>query len=379
MTRFFSRPALFPAAFAMMLATAGACGAQTMTPADIAPALVRQDMIAGAYEVVHSPKLGAVFVAGSSPSGKGVGVIHVLDAGDLHPLRQIQVPYRAFALALDHESGRLYVGHTFDGALSVIDARSGQILDLVQLGEKDAEGRTEHTRMIEVDSARHRAFVTNPSREGVVWLVDTETGDLLKRVDGAGLWSAGAALDTQAGRFYSSGGGAEEIVIFDARTGERVGTFSTGDAAPEGEDSAHFFVNLSIDVAGRRLFAADSNSAQVYVFDLDTGAVAGKIPVGPGTLDVAFNPARAEVYATYRGATRDDDTKSGGLVVIDANALTVLRQIPLDGHPNSVEVTEDGQALFMTLKAPRSDTHPAWREGGQDSLLRFDLETLLPG
>lgn len=346
-----------------------------MTATEFAPAVIRTDSIPGAYEIVHWPEAGLVFVASSPSFDDGAaGFIHVLDAGDLYPIRRIQLPRRPFALALDRSAGRLYAGNTLDGSLTVIDARGGQILDTIQLGQPSDEG-FEHVRMIVLDEERGLGFVTSPGEKGAAWIVDTRAGKLAHRIDG-GLWTSGAAHDAGAGRFYASGGGIEEISVIDA-DGARVGAISTGDTTEEGGDaSRHFFVNLAIDPETQRLFAADANTGTLYVFDIATGKALAQVPVGPGTLDVAYSPARAEVYVTWRGVTREEKAGTGGLTVIDAGDYSVKRRIPLASHPNSIEVSADGQTLFLTVRAPRDKEHPDYREGALDSVVRIDLARL---
>ncbi|MEF9600933.1 hypothetical protein O4J55_00895 [Paracoccus sp. PXZ] len=347
-----------------------------LTAAELAPAVIRTDSIPGAYEVVHWAGEGLVFVASTPSFDKGTaGFIHVLDATDLRPIRQIQLPRRPFALALDRSTGRLYAGNTLDGSLTVIDARGGQVLDTIQLGQPEGEG-FEHTRMIVLDEEKGLAFVTSPGQKGVTWIVDTKAGKLAHRIEG-GLWTAGAAYDGGAGRFYASGGGIEEIAVIDTVGGARIGAFSTGDTTEEGaEASQHFFVNLAIDVEGQRLFAADANKGVLYVFDIASGKVVAQIPVGTGALDVAYNPARSEIYATWRGVEREAKTGTGGLLVIDAQGYAVKQRIPLPTHPNSLEVGEDGRTLFLTVKAPHDKEHPDYREGALDSVVRVDMERL---
>lgn len=348
------------------------------TPLYAQDAITVQDTVKGAYEIVHSAELGQVFVAASPAFGDGTaGYIHVLDDTDLRPIRQIQLARRAFGLALDHTTDRLYVGHTMDGALGVIDAKDGLLIDTIQLGQPDAEGKPEHTRMIALDEARGRAFITSPTGEGIVWIVDTKTNHLLHRIDNAGLWAAGAAYDPDAGRFYSSGGGIEEISVFDADSGDRIAGISTGDTTqPDKASSAHFFVNLAIDIEGQRLFAADASTASVYGFDIASGEVLARIPIGAGTLDVAFNKERREIYATYRGATREEPNGSGGLMIINADDYSVKHMLPLTPHPNSLEVAEGGKLLYVTVKSPYEKTHPDYIDGAMDKVVRIDLEAL---
>jgi len=207
-----------------------------LTAAQIAPALIRTDAVLGAYEVAHWAEEGMLFVA-SSPSFDGdvPGYVHVFDASDLRPIRRVQLPRRAFALALDRSTGQLYAGNTLDGSLTVIDAKGGTILDTIQLGQPEDKG-FEHVRMIVLDEQRGLAFVTGPGQKGVTWIVDTKARKMLHRID-TGLWTAGAAYDAGAGRLYVSGGGIEEISVIDVASGQRVGGLSTGDTSEEGGDA----------------------------------------------------------------------------------------------------------------------------------------------
>lgn len=352
-------------------------GSTPLTASEIAPALTRTDSIPGAYEVLHWAEEGLVFVASTPAFTEGTaGFVHVLRAEDLSPVRRIQLPRRPFALALDRSTGRLYAGNTLDGSLTVLDAKGGQILDVIQLGLKDEEGGYEHTRMVRLDEEKGLAFVTSPGRKGVIWIVDIKEGKLLHRIE-SGLWTAGGAYDALAGRFYGSGGGIEEISVVDAASGARTGAIVTGDTTDADPDaSKHFFVNLDIDREGQRLFAADANTGSLYVFDIESGKVIATTPVGPGTLDVAYNAVRQQIYLTYRGVTREESTGTGGVVVIDAKDYTVTRNLPLPVHPNSLNVSEDGETLFVTVKAPHSDKHPAYREGAEDSVVSIKLDAL---
>lgn len=369
---------------ALLISTTAPLAADTAptpaSPAEYAAAALRQDVTAGIYEVLDAPELGVLFVASTPSFDKGKpGAVHALDRNDLSLKRTIQLPRRAFALGMDHQTGRLYVGNTLDGALTVIDAKSGVPVGLIQLGKPQEKG-FEHTRMIEVDQKTGHVFVSGPSDTGTVWVVDGRKGELLTRIDNAGKWAAGLAQDPDNGRVYVSGGGVQEIGIIDSQNNTRIDSIATGDTAKDGdEESAHFFVNLAIDPKGQRLFAADANSGQLYVFDLSTGKVTGTVATGKGTLDVNYNPARAEIYVTRRGVTREDPTGSGGLMVLDADSLAVKRDLSLPVHPNTVETSADGKTLFVSVKAPHSDKHPAFYEDAIDSVMRFDLAQLISG
>lgn len=352
-------------------------GAKVLPPAALASAAIRQDMIRGVYETAEAPDLGALFVA-STPSfdARTPGYVDLLDAADLRPIRRIELPRRAFALAMDHKRGRLIVGNTLDGSLSVLDARSGVLLEVIQLGKPEGDG-FEHTRMIEIDGESGRVFVSSPSEAGTLWIVDTAAGNAVTRIDDAGLWAAGLAHDPASGRVYVSGGGMNEILIVDGRSGARVGTLSTGDTTEPGQDaSKHFFINLALDAKGERLFAADANSGQLYVFDIASGKAVKTVPIGLGVLDVTYVPQSDQIFVTYRGVDREHPEGSGGLVVLDGSDYAPQVSIPLPVHPNSLSVGDKGKTLFVTVKAPMEKEHPAYREGAADSVLRIDLAAL---
>lgn len=380
MTKTFAERAILPLVLAMTLAAPGLAqeaAPALVQPAGYADAVLRQDMIPGAYELLDDADRGLVYVA-SNPSfeGPSVGYVWLLDRDDLSVKRRIQLPDGAFALAMDRELGRIYVGNTMSGKLTVLDAESGSPTGWVQLGQKTGEGY-EHTRMVAVDEDTHRVYVTSPTDKGTLWIVDGEKAELVKRVDDSGLWSAGLAIDEDAGRVYVGGGGIEEVTIFDAASGEKVGGYSTGDTkAATKEDSKHFFVNLTLDAKGGRLFGVDANTGQIYVFGTKDGALISTIPVGLGALDAVYNPDRDELYVTTRGVSQEEPNGTGKLVVIDGKALKVKHELSMPTHPNSLDVSQDGKLLFVTVKVPHGDKHPDFRKDAVDSVLRIDLSKL---
>ncbi|RYF81032.1 MAG: YncE family protein [Comamonadaceae bacterium] len=353
--------------------TPGASATSTASSTTIA---VRQDAFKGVYEVIHSPAQGSVFVASTPAFEAGTpGFVYRLDANDLSLKQTLQTPLRAFALGLNRATGTLYVGNTLDGSLTVIDAASGAVRQVIQLAQKDAEGKVPHTRKVIVDEKRNRVFVTSPGMQGKVWIVDGARGVLLHTLDNTGTWTAGAAFDDVTNRLYVSQGGTDEVLEIDPDAGRVLRKFSTGDTKvvpTKPDESKHFFVNLALDTRSQRLFAADPSTDQLYVFDIRTGQVLRTIPVGKGLLDVVFNPVPNEVYTTHRGVSRSEPDGVGAVTLIDAASLTVRRSVSLPVHPNSLAITPEGQTLYVTVKSPR-DKHPAFVKGGNDSVVKIDL------
>lgn len=340
--------------------------------------VLRQDAFQGIYEVAVAPATGTVFVA-ATPSfdAASPGYVHRLDARTLQPLQTVQLPRRAFALGLNSVTNTLYVGNTLDGSLTVVDAASGAVRGQIQLGvaEKKADGKESmpHTRKVIVDEKHNRVFVTSPGQPGVVWIVDGAKGQLTHTIRSEGIWTAGAVYDAAANRLYVGQGGVHEVLAIDPDAGQVVGRFSTGDSKGNtAQDSKHFFLNLALDAQGQRLFNTDSNTGQLYVWDIASGKLLKTVALGTGALDVAYNPQRNEIYATNRGVSREKPEGTGALTVIDGASYAVKRSIDLPVHPNSLAVTPDGDTLYVSVKAPR-EKHPAFRKDGRESLVRIDL------
>lgn len=354
-------------------------GAATSLQSIRAAPTLRQDQFKGIYEIALAPASATVFVATTPGLEAGSpGYVHRLDARSLQVLQTVQLPRRAFALGLNRVTNTLYVGNTLDGSLTVVDATTGAIRGQIQLGiaEKKADGKESlpHTRKVIVDEKHNRVFVTSPGQPGIVWIVDGASGTLTHTLRSEGIWTAGAAYDAAANRLYVSQGGMHEILSIDPDAGQVVGRFSTGDSTGNtAKESKHFFLNLALDAQGQRLFGTDATTGQVYVFDIASGTVVKTVALGVGALDVAWNPQRNEIYATHRGVTRTQAEGSGAVTVIDGASYAVKRVIDLPVHPNSLAVTPDGATLYVTVKAPHSDKHPAFRKDGLESVVRIDL------
>ncbi|MGB6103236.1 MAG: YncE family protein [Pusillimonas sp.] len=357
----------------------GVAAADAAAPVATAP-MLRQDAFKGIYEVAVSADAASVFVATINGFDKqNAGFIQRLDARSLQLLQTIQVPHRSFALGLNRVTNTLYVGNTMEGSLSVVDAASGMVKGVIQLATpvKNDKGEESmpHTRKVIVDEAHNRVFVTSPGQPGLIWIADGASNTLTHTITSDGIWTAGAAYDAQANRLYVSQGGVNEILVIDPDAGQVIGSLSTGDTtdAANTNDSRHFFINLAIDVQGQRLFSTDASTNQVYVFDIASGRVLNTIPIGIGALDVVYNAQRNQVITTHRGVSRSQPNGSGALTFIDATTYEVKRTLDLPVHPNSLALTPDGATLYVTVKAPHGDKHPAWRKDALDSVVRIDL------
>ena len=340
---------------------------------------LRQDLFQGIYEVALSPDADGLFIA-TTPSfePRHGGVVHRLDPRTLQPLQTVALPRKAFALGLNSRTRTLYVGHTVDGSLTAMDTGTGEVKEVIQLAQPErgegGEERMPHARKVVIDEVHDRIFVTNPSRQGKVWIVDGASATVQHTV-AAGLWPTGAVYDAGSNRLYVGRGGKSELIAIDPDTGTIVQQYATGDGtADTSEGSRHFFINLALDAEGQRLFATDPNSNQVYVFDAGSGRILHHMAVhGVSALDIVYNAQRGEIITTSRGVSEDEPRGTGAVTIFDATSYAIKRVIDLPVHPNSLALSPDGQTLYVTVKAASDKKHPAWREDARASVVRIDL------
>jgi len=337
----------------LMLATAlfSASGLVTAQADDI-----NQPIGKGVYELAVSPKDNALFVASSQNSSGNGGTVFRLDPTTLAVQQSINTELKAFGAAINPQTNVLYVGNTVEGSLTAIDASSGKVLNSLVL---DSRKRSEtvrplQPRQVAVDARTNRVYVTGLGPQSVVWVVDGSTLQLISTVPNTGKMGTGLAVDSAAQKVYVTNGDGE-LVTINARTN------AVEKKQKIDGDKAHFFLNIALDTRGQRAFLSDSKQAQVLVVDLRNQQVIQRIAV-PESLAVLFNPDRNELYVTHR--------KAGEVSIIDASSYNVKRSVKTPGLPNSLALSADGKALYVSVKQPGSRKAPP---KDPDSVMRIAL------
>ena len=337
----------------LMLATAlfSASGLVTAQADDI-----NQPIGKGVYELAVSPKDNALFVASSQNSSGNGGTVFRLDPTTLAVQQSINTELKAFGAAINPQTNVLYVGNTVEGSLTAIDASSGKVLNSLVL---DSRKRSEtvrplQPRQVAVDARTNRVYVTGLGPQSVVWVVDGSTLQLISTVPNTGKMGTGLAVDSAAQKVYVTNGDGE-LVTINARTN------AVGKKQKIDGDKAHFFLNIALDTRGQRAFLSDSKQAQVLVVDLRNQQVIQRIAV-PESLAVLFNPDRNELYVTHR--------KAGEVSIIDASSYNVKRSVKTPGLPNSLALSANGKALYVSVKQPGSRKAPP---KDPDSVMRIAL------
>src|SRR5262249_18101077 len=93
-----------------------------------------------------------------------------------------------------------------------------------------------------------------------------------------------------------------------------------------------------------RVYATNSGGDNLHVIDPSTNKVDSIIKGIEGAHGVAFSPDGTRVYVSNEA----DST----LDVFDRKAGTLIKKVPLSGHPNNIAVAKDGLTVVARERAP---------------------------
>ena len=163
--------------------------------------------------IAADERTGRVFVANQDADS-----VTILDAATGSVLRTVTVGHGPRSVATAAHLGRVYIVNADDNTLSLLNARTGAPLRTVPLeGSRPDDGPAVAPLDVVVDERRGRAFVINGGgvdralhpTSGSVSMLDARTGQILGRLP-AGHTPAGLAIDAATGHLVAAnadGGG----------------------------------------------------------------------------------------------------------------------------------------------------------------------------
>lgn len=317
---------------------------------------------ANLYEIVANPRTNTVYVAaagqfrGNDSTGPKPQIV-ALDGTSLETKATIELEIPGFGLGISERSQTLFVGHTTQGSMTLIDLATGRVKGNARTGE----GRP-HLRQIAVDEQANIAYVTvfgareNPSS---IWAVDGNAGSVA-RVLTEGLAEGGISgldIDAPRKRLWATAMTSNEVVEIDIEQGKAIRRF------PAGGEGA---VNIAVDAEGRRLFVACQRSGDLIVLNAETGAVIRTVKTGEGALGVTYDPRRNRVYVANR--------RAGTVSVVDSRSFDVLANVETGTHPNTVAVNAETGLAYVSNKrrgpAQRGEAPPEDPNGDTVTIIR---------
>jgi len=312
------------------------------------------------------------------------GFLYTFNPETLAVEQRLEMPYRAFSLALAPARHRLYVGHTQSASLriSLLDSETGKLLktsDKLSFNLANAaDARFEHLRHMVYSPASDTLFVSYSnmlkSGEGMqpvhkLLMLDGATLALKGEVEGAYSGTAyGLTLDDKTQKIYV--GGRDYINEIDAKTQKVQRTIALKNVKPQ----ISSVQNLAVDSASQRAFVVVFNHEDrsgpddgLYIFDLRDGKQLGFVHTGAGANAVKYNPKYNELYVT--------NFTSGTLSVIDAKNYKVTREFVVPVYPNQMALSADMDTLFVGIKEGfNRDWDPdVFVKGAKERILRIDL------
>ncbi|WDC22397.1 YncE family protein [Escherichia albertii] len=326
--------------------------------AQAAEEMLRKAVGKGAYEMAYSQQENALWLATSQSRklDKG-GVVYRLDPVTLEVTQAIHNDLKPFGATINNATQTLWFGNTVNGAVTAIDAKTGEVKGRLVLDERK---RTEEVRPLQprelvADDATNTIYISGIGKESVIWVVDGENIKLKTAIQNTGKMSTGLALDSKGKRLYTTNADGELITI-DTADNKILSRKKLLDNGKE-----HFFINISLDTANQRAFITDSKAAEVLVVDIRNGNILAKV-AAPESLAVLFNPVRDEAYVTHRQA--------GKVSVIDAKTYKVVKTFDTPTHPNSLALSADGKTLYVSVKQKSTKQQEATQP---DDVIRIAL------
>ncbi|MTH48618.1 YncE family protein [Intestinirhabdus alba] len=341
----------------------------------------------GIYELAFDARNNRIFAAVMDRVNRqdNRGFLYGFNPGSLNMEGRYAMPYRAFSLAINQDSGHVYVGHTQSASLriSMVDGATGKILRVSERLTFDIKNivdkRYEHLRHMVYSKAADALFVSysNMVREGKqnrpvhkLLILDGKTLALKGEVKGAYQSTAyGLTADEKTRRIYI--GGSDYVNEIDAVSRKVLRTITLQKTTPVMTSVQ----NLFVDTEQGRLFVVvfdhadrSGNNDGLYVFRLNDGKQLAYVHTGAGANAVKYNPKYNELYVT--------NFTSGTISVVDGNQYNIIREINMPVHPNQMALSADMDTLYVGIKEGfnRQWDPDVFVEGAREKILSISLK-----
>ena len=210
--------------------------------------------------------------------GTEIKVINA-DTGDL--IGNITGLKQDHGVAIASEFDRGFITDGAQGKVIFFDLKTLKVLGEAK-AEDDADG-------VVYDPASKRVFVMEGDPASTT-VIDAKTGSVVETVALGG--KPEFAVADGAGTIFINLESKNQIAVLDSHT---LKIKARWPVAPTGEPTA-----LAIDVKHRRLFSAGREPQKLVVMDADSGKVIQSFPISGGVDAAAFDPETGKVFASTR-------------------------------------------------------------------------------
>ncbi len=226
-------------------------------------------------------------------------------------------------VAVDEAIDRVFVTNSDRAQLTVLDARTGALLQTVGVGH------TPHALLI--DKSHHHVFVANVA-DGTVSVLDGRSGHI-ERTVAVGRSPLALALDPRAHRLLVANAGDGSLSVVDTARGQVMGTVAAGRRP----------VALAVDTSTHRAYIADQERASVSIVDIPTLRVLRVLSVGASPVAVTLDERLARAFVL--------NSTGHSVSIIDTQTLRVLHTVALPGVPRAEAIDGSTGRLVIVLMA----------------------------
>src|SRR5690606_16902851 len=221
---------------------------------------------------------------------QGEAHVAVLDSESLDTRATIPLPDGApYGLGINDRTQTLYTTNTRDGSVTAIDLRTNQPIRKIN-SPVDTVG---HLREAVVDEVANRIYVSSYGTEGLIWVIDGASNQVVNHFQNVGEGTSGMAVDPARQRLYATNIQGGDVSVIDLNNGSVIARWPAGGGRP---------TNAALDAAGERLFIANQESGDMTVLSTRTGELLKAVPTGEGALGIRYNPNTNVVYVANRTA-----------------------------------------------------------------------------
>ncbi|MFY3741852.1 MAG: YVTN family beta-propeller protein [Candidatus Nitrosomirales archaeon] len=303
------------------------------------------------------------------------------------------IPHQA---AVNVKSNTLYVGN-MDSSITVIDIASEEIVDRIDLDDKDFFIPEDNQLRVAVNPNTNTIYAVSHV-SSFVYVIDGSTNTVIDRVSlGEHSPSHSIAVDPDANEIFISTDGGNFVAFLDGSTNKIVEKLYIGERTlVSGDVGLNFPAQLAVNPVTHLLYATNFPAKLVNVIDGSTHKIASNITTNINPAAVAVNTdtntifvaghqsllvidsSTNEIISELTVGVENNDriylnsktnrlytaAHSGPLVVIDTSTNSVLRSMPLDTTNRGIVVNPNNNMIYLAS--------PEW--GGIVVLNATDIE-----
>jgi len=230
----------------------------------------------------------------------GNGTVEVLDLRSARRVRSLQGFHEPQGLGFAGPPPRLFVSNGGDGACDMLDGATFQPLRSLRFS-RDADN-------VRYDPAANRVYVGYG--DGALGIIDARTGDSLGCIRLPG-HPESFLLEKEGSRIFVNVAGLGQVAVADRASGRVTAVWKIG------PNRANY--PMALDDSGHRLFVGCRDPAGIVVLDTKSGRHLAAVPSDGDPDDMFYDPARGRLYVTCGAGFVDvlEVARSGGVSMIE--------------------------------------------------------------